>query len=493
MLLDTSHKTQPFTGGATVGHTANSLHDAPKISSLLSQKRVWADFQRTTILFSINHAMVTSPLMFATSLLNNDVGYYANAFLYIFTAVSSLLVAPFFSKNWSPRRTLRLGMLIYSLYVLSFAFAITTSVPILGDASILFGAMCGGMSAGFIWSSQGGYQTRVVNAMHLVSGDESKDKTTGKITSFFGTTYLMFEVTGKVLVTLLSHIGMPFHVTFLTFGAIAIACALLVRQESEYCKEKNVSGAKTKQLSVAQQSIKLWTNPNTFLLSFTNMTFGFSAAYMNGFVTGNLVSPNMGPTTIGVLGGLTCLCAGCFCAVFRQLHESWSYGKGGVLLIGSLCFSAIPLIIYLYDTLYPSDALLVSLFVLQGMGRGVYEGLNKGVILDFFSSDDCPAAFTNAMVQAAASHALCYYLATGNETYETFIRWLIIGYGILTFPAFLYAKAPTFEFPEDDPDLSPVEKRDSRRMTEKFFSLTEPASGFKNVSDSGIWEDINME
>ena len=44
----------------------------------------------------------------------------------------------------------------------------------------------------------------------------------------------------------------------------------------------------------------LWRDPRIWLLSLTNLTFGFSAAYMNGFVNRHYVAENPALTATAV-------------------------------------------------------------------------------------------------------------------------------------------------------------------------------------------------
>lgn len=50
------------------------------------------------------------------------------------------------------------------------------------------------------------------------------------------------------------------------------------------------------------------------------------------------------------------------------------------------------------------------LYVLQGVGRAVYESTGKGVFADFFPGD-AAGAFANNMLQNATAFALCFFLS----------------------------------------------------------------------------------
>merc|ERR1719420_1360242 len=95
--------------------------------------------------------------------------------------------------------------------------------------------------------------------------------------------------------------------------------------------------------------------------------------------------------------------------------------KMPIVVIGSLCFIAIGLLslVTAPDGRGPGGwgwGIMVF-YVLQGLGRGVYESTNKGIFADFFGKGpEALAAFSNVMVQqtVAATIGFCI-LASHNS------------------------------------------------------------------------------
>merc|ERR1719261_1021883 len=96
-------------------------------------------------------------------------------------------------------------------------------------------------------------------------------------------------------------------------------------------------------------AVELMPDVRVWLLSFTNLTFGFCAAFMNGYVNEHYVkdSTAFNATAIGFLTAITAITAGFSAPVFAKM--SARIGKGWVVFLGSLAFMAIPLCVIFAD------------------------------------------------------------------------------------------------------------------------------------------------
>merc|ERR1719261_913055 len=97
----------------------------------------------------------------------------------------------------------------------------------------------------------------------------------------------------------------------------------------------------------ALAAVELMPDVRVWLLSFTNLTFGFSAAFMNGYVNEHYVKEStvFSETAIGFLSAITATTAGFSAPVFARLSQR--FGKGWVVFLGALCFMTIPLCVIL--------------------------------------------------------------------------------------------------------------------------------------------------
>merc|ERR1712194_955577 len=141
----------------------------------------------------------------------------------------------------------------------------------------------------------------------------------------------------------------------------------------------------------------IWTDPCIFLLAGANLTFGFNAAFMNGYVNGNYAK-KLGTFAPALMSATTVVVATGLSKVFGPLAAT--IGKGRVLMIGAVCFGLGPVSILVGGCCDTWGWGLIVLYMLQGSGRAVYESTNKGIFADFFP----------VHLQSAPSPIACYSL-----------------------------------------------------------------------------------
>merc|ERR1711998_613977 len=86
---------------------------------------------------------------------------------------------------------------------------------------------------------------------------------------------------------------------------------------------------------------------------------------------------------------------------------------------GPVCFgllALLPLIVG-YSTMGPLVG-VVWLYVLQGLGRGVWESTNKAVVADYFSYDNL-GAFSNLIVANGGASAIVFFVNAYGGTSPT--------------------------------------------------------------------------
>ena len=81
------------------------------------------EFQIMTWTVAVNHAAVTTPILYASSVLSNASGQAGNAVLYGTTLICSLFFSTLIFGMLGAKRGLSISMGLYSVYVLLFALA----------------------------------------------------------------------------------------------------------------------------------------------------------------------------------------------------------------------------------------------------------------------------------------------------------------------------------------------------------------------------------
>jgi len=386
-----------------------------------------------SLCFAVNHATVTTPIGYATSVLQEQVGSLSLAILYGVTLLTALFIAPLTNATLGPKTGLFLGMLGYVIYV--FAFAAATEfcekfvVNDLGETTkkceeaqslqvvlAYVGSLIGGLGAGVLWTCQGAF---LGQASDIISAGEGKTKVevNGDIAGSFAFWYLVTECIAKAGFTGFLSLGIPTTQGFYMFAALAAIVTavfgfLPAPKAAQPVGQASLCGK-------ALGAIELWSDPKIWLLSFTNLTFGFSVAWLNGYVNANYQSDALSsvlddPSTfLGVLGALIALVAGISSKLFA-LVSSDETKKMFVVALGALCFFLVGA---LSQVSYPNGKGpggwgwgIVIFYVLQGLGRGVYESTNKGIFADFFPGDKAAGAFANSMIQGTGTSTFGFIL-----------------------------------------------------------------------------------
>merc|ERR1712050_283782 len=82
---------------------------------------------------------------------------------------------------------------------------------------------------------------------------------------------------------------------------------------------------------------------------------------------------------------------------------------------------------------------ILIFYVLQGLGRGVYESTNKGVFGDTFPGAQGMGAFSNCMVQNTFSSTVGFFL--GMLGFQKSEVWVLLVFSILSVPGLMLAQS----------------------------------------------------
>jgi len=372
----------------------------------LSAGELRANFWWMSVCFAVNHGTVTTPLVVATSLLGKDVASIGNGVLYSFTLLASLFLSAPMVSTVGPKASLITGMVLYCIYVGGFALAaFFSSVEALTWLFFVGGSVCGGVAAGVLWTAQGGYFASTATQLAAATG-QSREAMTGALSGQFAFVYLIFEVASKLGFSGLQRLNIQpalIGVVYLLLGGLATLCMTRVyRLQSQ--------SAAVSPLAKVWAVTSLWSDPLIWLLSPTNLTFGFAAAFMNGYVNANFASKELDKAVVGLLAAITAATAAVLGQAFGLLSSA--AGKGPVIILGALCFMCIPLCLFVLNCCGGWGWWLICLYLLQGSGRAVYESTNRAMFSDFFTGPATEGAFANCMFQSSVSFALCFFLQT---------------------------------------------------------------------------------
>jgi len=397
------------------------------------------------LLFALNHGVVTTPLGVASSLLAPEVANTGNGVLFSATLLSSLLLGAPVVGGFGAKQGLLAGMLLYCVYVGCFGLAVLCD-PGAPEQWQLFlaGSGSGGLAAGVLWTAQGSYLSSSVAALAAADPGRDRDVSSAELSGGFATIYLGLEVVSKLGFSALQALGLGAELVAL--GYFLIGAAALAGATSAYdlspsgglVGPRGVDAGRAPAAATAKvtAAVSLWSDPVLWLLAPTNLTFGFCAAYMNGFVNGTYATQELGRSAVAGLTAVTALAAALLAQVYGPL--SGRFGKGLVLCVGALSFAAIPLATPLLGCCDGWGWGVLALYLLQGSGRAVYESTNRAVFSDLFQGERTEGAFANCQLQSSLAFALCFFLQGSLAGGQ--LQGAVVALALLTPPGFLLAE-----------------------------------------------------
>ncbi|CAE7671323.1 Vwa8 [Symbiodinium pilosum] len=419
-------------------------------SSRHDSKTLRGTFQLMTWTFSLNHATMTTLMMYASSALGRVNGNLSNALLFSVSLATSLGLAPVIVNTFGQKRGLLLGLVGCTTYVLFFVLAVFLSTwrhrgiggcQSNSEAMLAFvGAGFGGLGAGLLWPSQGAFFSTVVQELQRAepatgTREEALYHLTSELSSSFAFGLLAAECGIKLMMAvLLTYVKVELWSSWVFLSALVLAVLAM----AAFTKSQKIHSqhAVRPVCESTWDALRLWGDPKIWLLSMTNLSFGFSVAWVNGYVNLRWHEATGDLHLLGFAGALTTGVAG---VVSKLSVRPLACGKGVMLALGSFCFLSIGLVSKLSE---PNSKLgwsiwLLLLHVLHGVGRGVYEGTGKAVFGDFFPGDKCVGAFANVLVQVSASSIIGYILASTGWKDATYS--LLVVSAALMLPFYLLA------------------------------------------------------
>ena len=155
-------------------------------------------------------------------------------------------------------------------------------------------------------------------------------------------------------------------------------------------------------------AIGLWRRrPEVLLLAPVQILFSFCASLLGVKVSGEIL-PQLFINNEIIVGSLLSALVSFTAAAFQFPFKVTSsrFGKSPVMVSGMIAFCCLGLIVFCGAA--GSMAPFVICYVLQGVGRACYEGVNKALYADLFP-EDAPAAFSNIVLANGLASAFAYF------------------------------------------------------------------------------------
>jgi hypothetical protein len=263
-----------------------------------------------------------------------------------------------------------------------------------------------------------------------VAEDEGKDIPTvsAELMGTFGWWFLLWEAFMRAITTGLLKLNVTPVIIFFVFGGLSAIASALFFMFTPPDASRSTGGTIC---GKASKAITLWRDPKLWLLQFTNLTFGFGAAWNASYVGPNFVSLALNSDYIGFMGAVISLIGGFGSKLLGCVAART--GKPIIILVGSLAFLAIGVLSKLLGDGSGMGLTVLIFPVLMGTGRAVYESTNKGVFLDFYPSPELhPGVFGNVMMFGTLSSTIVFILNSLGA--DQAVIYLLIVFATCTFP-----------------------------------------------------------
>ncbi|CAJ1347955.1 unnamed protein product [Effrenium voratum] len=333
------------------------------METLVDKDAVEGNLRLMANCFGVVHGGVGVLLVYATSLFSERCGSMGNGFFFAMTLPGSLLLA----------------------------------VPLL---SLL------GLAAGVMWTGQGSYFAYAAKLLSTGSDDEAhRQQATSWLAGVFAVRYLGWELSLKLFVSLVQYFGQV-NLSIIALIAMATLATVVFAACDNLPKEvqKDPPG---QMLGKLRSALALWPDATIWLLSPTNLAFGFGSAYMNGYFNSEIAAKIVGVDTIGALASVTVVTAAMASMGYSFLAKR---GKALPLALGSLAMVATMIFGFTERTSHMGVGLVFVPYMLWGFGRGSYESVNRAALADFYKSSKTEAAFANYTFQQCTAASIAFFV-----------------------------------------------------------------------------------
>jgi MFS family permease len=385
-----------------------------------SKEACLRNFNLMAFWFSLNHACIVAVLAFAVPLIG-DVGSYGSGSLYVAYTFSALCCGPIVVHRLGAKWALVWGWGLYMIYILAYPFA-----SLYNDINIylvLVGGLAGGFASGFIWSAQGVYFAKTADYYSELA-DIPREEASNFLSGRFAFLYLALELVVKVFASVILDVGDDSDadwlknvevVVFFLFSIICVVGTVFLTFIVDFKEQGSVENAQEPLLVSVKKRAGvtldiLWSDNKMQLMLMLNAAFGFVASFNSYYIGGVLVNESIGGSNVGYLTAIVSASASVLALFMPTLIAK--VGRPATMSIG--VGSWLLYLILIMGT--PDDVevlgnwgALVFIYVLVGIGRGVWEAVVKAVFSDFFSHNPT-AGFAALHVQSGGSSGVGYFL-----------------------------------------------------------------------------------
>lgn len=355
-------------------------------------RSLFRNFIVFSISFSLTHASVNCVLAYSSTLLGAQLASTASGVLYLVYSCSTVLLSGVMLQQLGPKLTVSFGLFALQLYVISFFLALL--LPSAKWPVFISGAVAGGTGAGVLWVGQSMYYSGNTGAYSRAAGAADYDAVTSNFASYFAFFYLAFEVLLQIFalsVSALNVTGSLWRIAvFGTSSLFAVMGSVAINTVYEF--EQKEVGDIPVSLTIGTHMSKLRASL-LFIISSNRVMlfmpfqgcFGLSSGLINFYINRYVVDSTYGEGYVGLMMALGTISSAL--AVYPTAYMTNTFSKFHAVYFGCFIyfFNGI-LILCLSNSELAQWQYLIPLYVSQGVSRCIWEGVNKALVLEHFTS-----------------------------------------------------------------------------------------------------------
>lgn len=392
--------------------------------------RLSRDWWFFSAVFSVQHGTMVASIAFSSSIVGKECAGLGSATMYAAFGLSAIFLATELVQRLGAKSVLIGGMAGISLYnACSLAAGLLQDAGNEGaeSAMMVVGGLVGGLATGPLWTAQGSFFARMSEAYGGVASLPSKEAT-GLLAGRFALVYLGVEALIKLscsAVTWNASVSFDADVLLLAmlvvFGLLATVLGCFIQPAPPSPAATAGAGAAGGGGGRMMAAVRLMANePAIVLLSPINLNMGLMGALGSNVLNRALASEVLGTRSVGLLTSVSVAMAA---AISLPLSSYFAGRKPLAMLLDAgvrqlwLILAAV-----LMHRLQSEDAqgvvqgesaawwlILILLYSLIGVNRGLYESVSKALVADLFPGNE-EAAFANGVLQQAAAGAFGFFV-----------------------------------------------------------------------------------
>jgi hypothetical protein len=391
-----------------------SQQDVGKAAVQLFKLKFWW----FAVIASLNHALTYVVVSYATSLVGQSLGGVILGLSWSLNAVSGLFFATAAERTWGFKNSMILSLWGYAIQITTLYLAMTADDVDWKWFIAIFGSTISGITSAIWWTSQGIFFNWVCKAVFEASKHSGSPEDMNDIRADLSAQWTIIYQ-GADIVVFLSLTIFPaldwcsISTVVLILSVLGVITALLGMTFEDINHQHHTLSVHEIIDAVVAVPQQFRDDSRATLIMPFNFGFGISTAIFAYYINydGISSSASLGTVSLGVLEALSYFVAILSAYPYSLVSKHIVHGDHWVLQFGSLAFLSCGLIVlFASESQLETWTVVILAKILYGLGRGVFEGVCRGVYSSLFQGNSLSTAYSGQTLATGFSGGLCFFL-----------------------------------------------------------------------------------